>query len=84
MILDEATSALDGESERLVHEAVWRLRGRCAVVMIAHRLATVRDADRIVLLKEGRIVEEGGYADLLAREGAFTRMARLQGLAAVS
>lgn len=82
LVLDEATSALDGESERLVHEALARLRGECAVVLIAHRLATVRDADRIYVLKAGRVVEEGRYDELIARGGDFARMAKLQSLAA--
>jgi ATP-binding cassette subfamily B protein len=78
LLLDEATSALDAESERLVQEALDRLaRGRTTLV-IAHRLATVVGADRILVMDEGRIVEEGRHDDLVARGGLYARLARLQ------
>lgn len=78
LLLDEATSALDAESERLVHDALGRLmRGRTTIV-IAHRLATVRAADRIVVLDEGRIVEQGDHATLVAAGGLYARLASLQ------
>jgi ATP-binding cassette subfamily B protein len=78
LLLDEATSALDAESERAVQQAVERLsEGRTALV-IAHRLATVRKADRIVVFDGGRIVAEGTHADLVAQEGLYARLARLQ------
>lgn len=78
LLLDEATSALDAESERLVQEALERLmRGRTTLV-IAHRLATVREADRIVVMNEGRIVEQGTHASLSAAGGLYARLARLQ------
>lgn len=78
LLLDEATSALDAESEAAVQQALERLmQGRTSLV-IAHRLATVRDADRIVVMDEGRIVEMGSHADLMAREGLYGRLARLQ------
>jgi ATP-binding cassette, subfamily B, bacterial len=66
LILDEATSALDTESERLVQEAIERLMQDRTVLVIAHRLATVRDADRIVVLEDGRVVEQGTHAQLFA------------------
>jgi subfamily B ATP-binding cassette protein MsbA len=78
LILDEATSALDTEAERLVQEAVDRLVRDRTVLVIAHRLATVRDADRIVVLDEGRVVESGTHAQLLAREGLYRRLHDLQ------
>lgn len=78
LLLDEATSALDSESERLVQGAIARLmRGRTTLV-IAHRLSTVRNADVIVVMKEGRIVESGTHAGLLRRGGAYARSHRLQ------
>ena len=78
LLLDEATSALDAESERLVQAALDGLmRGRTTLV-IAHRLATVRAADRIVVLDEGRIVEEGSHDALMRRGGLYARLAALQ------
>jgi ATP-binding cassette subfamily B protein len=78
LLLDEATSALDAESERLVQDALARLvRGRSTIV-IAHRLATVRAADRIIVMDEGRIVEEGDHSALVARGGLYARLASLQ------
>ncbi|MDR5683288.1 MAG: ABC transporter ATP-binding protein [Armatimonadota bacterium] len=78
IVLDEATSSLDAESELLVQEAIDRLmHGRTALV-IAHRLSTVRHADRIVVLDEGRVVEEGSYSALMAAGGAFRTLAEGQ------
>ncbi len=84
LLLDEATSALDAESERLVQASVERLvQGRTTIV-IAHRLATVRAADRIIVMDNGQIVEEGTHEGLSGRGGLYARLARLQfeGLAA--
>jgi subfamily B ATP-binding cassette protein MsbA len=78
LILDEATSALDAESESAVQEALERLmEGRTSLV-IAHRLATVRKADRILVMQAGRIVEEGSHHELLQRGGVYTRLYELQ------
>jgi len=78
LILDEATSALDSESERLVQQALETLmRGRTSLV-IAHRLATVRSADRILVMERGRIVEQGSHDDLLARAGVYARLHEMQ------
>jgi len=78
LILDEATSALDAESESAVQEALERLmEGRTSLV-IAHRLATVRAADRILVMQHGRIVEEGTHRELLQRDGVYTRLYELQ------
>ena len=78
LILDEATSALDTESERLVQEAIDRLMAHRTVFVIAHRLATVRHADFIVVLAEGRIVERGSHDHLLAADGLYRRLYNLQ------
>jgi ABC transporter fused permease/ATP-binding protein len=78
LVLDEATSALDTESEHLVQEALDRLmRGRTTMV-IAHRLSTVRDADRVVVLEAGRVVEEGSHDELLNRDGLYRRLVERQ------
>jgi ATP-binding cassette subfamily B protein len=78
LLLDEATSALDAESERLVQDALDRLMADRTTIVIAHRLATVRAADRIVVMDQGAIVEEGTHASLSARGGLYARLARLQ------
>jgi ABC-type multidrug transport system fused ATPase/permease subunit len=78
LILDEATSALDAKSESLVQQALEVLmRGRTSLV-IAHRLATIRRADRIVVIDEGRIVEMGSHSELLSRKGVYARLHSLQ------
>ena len=78
LLLDEATSALDAESERLVQDALDRLMRDRTTIVIAHRLATVRSADRIVVMDKGRIVEQGDHAALSNAEGLYARLARLQ------
>ena len=78
LLLDEATSALDAESERLVQGALERLMADRTTLVIAHRLATVRAAARIVVLDAGRIVEEGSHAQLIGRGGLYARLASLQ------
>jgi len=78
LLLDEATSALDAESERLVQQALHRaMEGRTTLV-IAHRLATVLEADRIVVMDAGKVVEQGRHEDLLCRGGLYARLAMLQ------
>ncbi len=78
LILDEATSALDSESERLVQDALERLmRGRTSLV-IAHRLSTIERADRIVTMQDGRVVEQGSHAELVAQGGLYARLHALQ------
>jgi ATP-binding cassette, subfamily B, bacterial len=78
LLLDEATSALDAESERLVQGALERLMKGRTTIVIAHRLATVRSADRIIVMDDGRIVEEGKHAALVKKKGLYARLASLQ------
>jgi ATP-binding cassette, subfamily B, bacterial MsbA len=78
LLLDEATSALDAESERLVQDALARLMKGRTTLVIAHRLSTVRDADQIVVMEAGRIVETGRHDDLVSHSGAYARLHRLQ------
>jgi subfamily B ATP-binding cassette protein MsbA len=78
LVLDEATSSLDTESERLVQEAIDRLMLDRTVLVVAHRLATVRHADEIVVLDEGRVVERGTHLSLLAQNGLYRRLHDLQ------
>lgn len=78
LLLDEATSALDAESERLVQDALERLMASRTTIVIAHRLATVRAASRIVVMDGGRIVEEGSHAALIGAGGLYARLASLQ------
>jgi subfamily B ATP-binding cassette protein MsbA len=80
LLLDEATSALDTESEALVQAALERLMEGRATLMIAHRLSTVQNADRIYVISAGRVVEQGSHADLVAQKGLYSRLARSQAL----
>ncbi|MGI6344345.1 MAG: ABC transporter ATP-binding protein [Bacillota bacterium] len=74
LLLDEATSALDTESEARVQEAIARLQGERTLVIVAHRLSTIRSADRIVVVDDGQVVEEGTYPQLMARNGLFASL----------
>jgi len=78
LLLDEATSALDAENEVLVQRALERVMENRTTIVIAHRLATVQKADRIVVMDDGRIVEEGRHADLARGSGLYSRLAELQ------
>lgn len=78
LLLDEATASLDAESERLVQLAIERSRHGRTTLIIAHRLATVMAADRIVVINEGKIVEMGNHRDLMSQEGLYAKLASLQ------
>ncbi|MDX1362648.1 ABC transporter ATP-binding protein [Arenibacter latericius] len=80
MILDEATSALDTESERLVQDALEKMMQNRTSIVIAHRLSTIQNADNIVVLQKGEIVEQGSHADLLAANGVYKKLVAMQSL----
>jgi subfamily B ATP-binding cassette protein MsbA len=76
-IFDEATSALDTESERAVQEALQRHQGKKTLILIAHRLSTVRGADCIHVMQSGRVVESGSHAELLALGGVYAALVQM-------
>jgi subfamily B ATP-binding cassette protein MsbA len=78
LILDEATSSLDTESEKLVQDAINNLMSNRTSIVIAHRLSTIRNADEIIVLKKGKIVERGTHADLMALEGFYRKLVMMQ------
>ena len=80
LLLDEATASLDSRAEAEVQKAIERLERDRTVVCIAHRLSTLAEMDRIIVLREGRIVEQGGFAELIAAGGVFSEMAARQGI----
>src|ERR1700733_8699097 len=80
LLLDEATSALDTESEAAIQVALGRLREGRTTIVVAHRLSTVRDADQVVVMHEGRAIERGSHAGLLDHDGLYARLVRSQGL----
>ena len=81
LLLDEATSALDAESEAAVQQALARLRVGRTTVVVAHRLSTVRDADLVVAMADGKVAEQGTHAELMARDGLYARLVRTQAFA---
>ena len=78
LILDEATSALDTESERLVQDALTKLMTNRTSIVIAHRLSTIKNADEIIVMQSGNIVERGNHSALLALDGVYKRLYDLQ------
>jgi len=79
LILDEATSALDSENEALIQEALWKLIEGKTAIIIAHRLSTVKRANRVIVLENGKITEEGSHEQLMKRSGYYRRLFTLQG-----
>lgn len=78
LFLDEATSSLDTRSERLIQQAIEDIAKKTTIIVIAHRLSTIVNADYVYVLKEGKVVEEGTYSDLIEMDGYFNRMVKLQ------
>jgi subfamily B ATP-binding cassette protein MsbA len=80
MVLDEATSALDTESEQLVQVALENMMKNRTSIVIAHRLSTIQNADLIIVMKQGQIVEQGKHQELLDRKGMYQKLVLLQSL----
>jgi ABC-type multidrug transport system fused ATPase/permease subunit len=74
LIFDEATSSLDTLSEKLVQQAIDNVSKDCTVIIIAHRISTVRNADKIIVLEQGRVIEEGDHQQLLQQEGYYSSL----------
>ncbi len=84
MLLDEATSALDTESEKLVQDALNKLMKNRTSVVIAHRLSTIQNADIIVVVDEGRIIEQGSHQELIGQNGLYSKLVNMQQFSEVS
>ena len=83
MIMDEATSALDTESERLVQDALEKMMRNRTSIVIAHRLSTIQNADTIVVLQKGKIVEKGSHKELLETSGVYKNLVDMQSLGVI-
>ena len=78
IVLDEATASVDVETERQIQQAIAGLSGQRTIIAIAHRLSTIRNADQILVIEEGRVVEQGTHDELLALGGRYARMSAIQ------
>lgn len=79
LVLDEATSSLDSENELKIQQALEQLKGKLTIIVIAHRLSTIRDADQVIVLEEGRIIQQGGYNQLYREsKGMFSKLLEYQ------
>ena len=80
LILDEATSSLDSNSESLIKESIDNLQGNITIISVAHRLSTIVNSNQIFYLKDGNLIEQGTFRELMAKNGEFHRVAQLQGM----
>ena len=80
MVLDEATSALDTESEHLVQKALENMMKNRTSIVIAHRLSTIQNADTIIVMQQGQIIEKGSHEDLIEKKGAYNSLINMQSL----
>ena len=80
LVLDEATSALDSESEKLVQDALTNLMKNKTSIVIAHRLSTIQNADKIIVLDNGKIIEEGKHKELMSKKGTYNALVKMQSL----
>ncbi|MCH5274968.1 MAG: ATP-binding cassette domain-containing protein, partial [Lachnospiraceae bacterium] len=78
IILDEATASVDVETERQIQEAIGKMMGQRTIIAVAHRLSTIRNADMILVIQEGKIVEQGNHEELIANRGIYYRMQQSQ------
>jgi len=78
LIMDEATSALDSETEKIIQENIEKLKGKYTLLIVAHRLSTIKSADEVILLNHGQIENRGAFSDLIRRSDSFQKMVQLQ------